>query len=110
MAAFTFDRFLRYDELTALLHAVAEERPGVATVESIGRSYEGREIWLVTLTDRATGPHHEKPAMWVDANIHATELAGSVAALHLIHHLVDTDDAAARRALATRCFYVVPRI
>ena len=84
----TFDRFLRYDELTAELQAMAAEHPDLLQVESIGRSHEGRDIWLATVTDRATGPHDAKPAHWVDANIHATEVTGSVAALHLLHHLV----------------------
>ena len=84
----TFDRFLRYDELTAELQAMAAEHPDLLQVESIGRSHEGRDLWLATVTDRATGPHDAKPAHWVDANIHATEVTGSVAALHLLHHLV----------------------
>jgi hypothetical protein len=106
----TTDRFLRYDELTAELHALAGEHPDVVELASIGRSHEGRDIWLATVTDAATGPHHDKPAQWVDANIHATELTGSVAALHLLHHLVTSDDGDVVRARRTRTFYVVPRV
>jgi murein tripeptide amidase MpaA len=106
----TIDRFLRYDELTAELHALADEHPDRLAVSSIGRSHEGREIWLATVTDAATGPHHDKPAHWVDANIHATELTGSVAALHLIDRLVTSDDDDLTRARQTRTFYVVPRL
>jgi hypothetical protein len=64
------------------------------------------------VTDRATGPHDTKPAQWVDANIHATEVTGSVAALHLLHHLVRGfgADEDVTRALRTRTFYVVPRV
>ena len=108
----TFDRFLRYDELTAELQAMTAEHPDLLQVESIGRSHEGRDLWLATVTDRATGPHDAKPAQWVDANIHATELTGSVAALHLLHHLVTGfgADETVTRALRTRTFYVVPRV
>ena len=35
-----FDRFLRYDELTAELQAMAAEHPDLLQVESIGRSHE----------------------------------------------------------------------
>ena len=38
----------------------------------------------MTLTNYATGEPPTKPAFYVDANIHATELSGSVAALKLI--------------------------
>lgn len=105
------DRFLRYDELTAALEAVARAHPDLCTVESIGQSHEGRDIWLATITDRSA-PHHEKPAHWVDASIHATELTASVAALALIDRLVSghASDPTVRRALATRTFYVVPRV
>ena len=50
-----FDRFLRYDELTAWLQALAAEHPDLVTVEAYGRSHEGRDLWLVTVTDAATG-------------------------------------------------------
>jgi hypothetical protein len=108
----TLDRFLRYDELTAELHALAAEHPTLLTVESIGRSHEGRDVWLATATDEATGPHDTKPAHWVDASIHAVELTATVAALNLLARLVDGygEDPVVTRALQTRTFYVVPRV
>ena len=59
------------------------------TLEVAGTSHEGRSIWLATVTNTATGPHDEKPAIFVEANIHATEITASTAALHLLHHLDD---------------------
>lgn len=107
-----FDRFLRYDELTEWLHATAAAHPELLTVEQYGTSYEGRPLWLATLTDSTTGAHHTKPAHWVDANIHAIEVTGGVAALYLIHHLVNGfgSDPQVTEALRTRTFYVVPRV
>ena len=110
------DRFLRYDELVELLHGLAAARPELMTLDELGRSHEGRGIWLATLTNQATGPHHEKPALWVEANIHSVEVTGSVAALHLIHTLLSTYGGDGReaervtRALDTRTFYVLPRL
>ena len=86
---YDFDRYLRYDELTAWLHDLAAANPGLVTVESYGRSHEGRDLWLVTVTDSATGTHDTKPAHWVDASIHAVELTATVAACALLQHLVD---------------------
>src|ERR671913_443009 len=63
-----FDAYLRYGELTRALHALAEEQPGFCKVESIGKSNEGREIWLAELTNAETGPPETKPAFWVDGN------------------------------------------
>jgi hypothetical protein len=107
-----FDRFLRYDELTAWLHQTAAAHPSLVTVESYGRSFQGRDLWIATVTDSSTGAHDTKPAHWVDANIHATEVTAGVAALHLIHTLVTGfgTDPTVTRALRSRTFYVVPRV
>jgi len=107
-----FDRFHRYEELTALLHALVREHPGLVSIESIGRSHEGRDIWVLTVTNRATGAAEDKPALWVDGNIHATEVAASAANLYFLHTLVAGHgrDPEITRALDTRAFYVCPRI
>ncbi|MEZ5218233.1 MAG: M14 family metallopeptidase [Ilumatobacteraceae bacterium] len=109
---FPLDRYCRYDELTAFLTELAAAYPELVEVESIGRSHEGRDIWLATVTDRATGAHGDKPAMWVDGNIHATELTASAAAIGLLRRLVTGygSDARVTEALRTRTFYVVPRV
>ncbi|MGI8794843.1 MAG: M14 family metallopeptidase [Acidimicrobiales bacterium] len=112
MTAPSFDRFVKYPELVDILQTFATDRPDLIEVSSIGQSHEGRDILLSTITNTATGPHDEKPAIWIDANIHATELTGSVAALYLINKLVSghgTDDEVTR-ALDRRTFYIVPRM
>jgi murein tripeptide amidase MpaA len=107
-----FNRFYRYAELAELLKAFATEFPQLVSVESIGRSHEGRDIWLATVTNRASGPASEKPAFWVDGNIHSTEVAASVACVYFLKHLAENHgkDPDVTRALDTRAFYVCPRI
>ncbi len=107
-----FDRYYPYAELTDILHSLAEAHPELIQLRSIGKSYEGRDLWLVTATRLATGPADEKPAVWVDANIHATELSPSSAALYLLNKLVTEDGTNddVTRALDTRTFYVLPRV
>ncbi|MGI9050679.1 MAG: M14 family metallopeptidase, partial [Rubrobacteraceae bacterium] len=107
-----FERYLKYDELTETLHAFAEEYPGFCEVVSIGKSHEGREIWLAEITDHSTGPASEKPAFWVDGNTHAGEVTGSMSALHLIQTLLEGHGSDARITDLLRCqtFYVLPRI
>ena len=112
MPTLSFDRFYRYDDLTALIHQFAAEHPQLARVESIGRSNEGRDIWLATVTNFATGVADEKPALWVDGNIHSVEVSASAACLHLLHVLTTQygTDPDVTRVLDTRAFYIVPRI
>jgi murein tripeptide amidase MpaA len=111
-AAVRYDRWYRYDELTELLRSWADEAPGLLRLESIGQSYEGRDIWLVTATAFETGPDLEKPAFLVEANIHAIEVTGCTAALRLLHRLLTGygSDERITRALDTRTFYVLPRL
>lgn len=108
MPEISFSRFYRYDELTELLRAYAAEYPNFVEVEAIGKSYEGRDIWLVTVTNKATKAHSEKPAFWVEGNIHATEVSGSTAALRVLDQLL-TNPAHAP-LLDSRTFYIVPRV
>ncbi len=107
-----FDRFYRYAELTAILEAFAAEHPALVTLESIGKSYEGRDIWVLTLTNRDTGPAADKPAFWVEGNVHATEVAASVAATYFLRYLTTRygKDPDVTRALDTRAFYICPRV
>jgi hypothetical protein len=112
-SSYGFDRFLTHAEMAEWLGAVVREHPGIAALGTYGRSHEGRDLFVVTLTDTSTGPHDTKPAMWVDANIHSVEVTGGVAALHLIHRLVTghaSGDERIIEALRTRTFYVAPRV
>ncbi|MFM8793845.1 MAG: M14 family metallopeptidase [Acidimicrobiales bacterium] len=111
--SYAFDRFLRHGEMADWLGAVAREHAGIASLSTYGRSHEGRDLFVMTITDTSTGPHGTKPAMWVDANIHSIEVTGGVAALHLIHRLVTgfaAGDTRIVEALRTRTFYVAPRV
>jgi murein tripeptide amidase MpaA len=107
-----YDHFYEYEELTAALHAWAAESPSLCSVDSIGKSYEGRDIWLVTVTNKETGDHLDKPGFLVEANIHSMEWTGCAAALHLVHKLLSEhgSDELVTRALDTRTFYVIPRL
>ena len=107
-----FDTYYRYEELNRILHGYAEEYPQLVRVESIGRSHEGRDIWLVAVTNRQTGEDDEKPGFWVDGNIHAREVSPSSACLYLINRLVTRygHDPQVSRCVDTRVFYICPRL
>ncbi len=112
MRSVAYDHFYAYDELTDTLRTWTEEAPNLCALESIGESYEGRDIWLVTVTNTETGAHLDKPGFLIEANIHSMEWTGCTAALHLIHRLLagHGKDDLVTRALDTRVFYVIPRL
>ncbi len=112
-------RYLTYAELTAQLQAWATAFPTLCRLTSLGATPEGREQWLLTL---GPDPDRTRPTVWVDGNMHASEVAGSAVALAIAEdvlrlHLTPIDQpapcglspAAAARARAAR-YYVLPRI
>ncbi|QPF75992.1 carboxypeptidase [Roseateles sp. DAIF2] len=107
-----FDEFYRYEELTELLFSYAEALPNLVSVRSIGKSFEGRDLWVLVLTNTATGADIDKPAFWLDGNIHAAELTASTTCLYYLHHLVTLygADPQVTQLLDTRCVYMVPRL
>ena len=107
-----FDIFYRHDELSQLLAAFARAHPKLAAVESIGKSYEGRDIWVVTVTNLATGAAEDKPAFWTDGNIHAAELTASTAVLYFLNELLTKygSDPDITRLVDTRTLYLCPRL
>jgi zinc carboxypeptidase len=107
--------YLDHERLTAQLHAWVHAFPSLCRVTSIARTPEGRDVWLL-----AIGPEPERvrPAVWVDGNMHAAELAGSSVALaiaesalrvHLDAEPLDLPASIVER-LREVVFYVVPRI
>ncbi|MFP4007328.1 MAG: M14 family metallopeptidase [Spirulinaceae cyanobacterium] len=107
-----FDCYYRYTELTRILKDFAATYPDLIQLESIGQSYEKREIWLVTVTNHQTQAAQDKPAVWIDGNIHATEIAPSSVCLYFLDVLTKgyKNDPEITRCLNTRTFYICPRV
>ena len=102
-----------YAEMEALMRGWAEAHPEVCALESIGASPEGRELWLLTLTVKATGAHDTKPAFWQEANTHAGEVTGTEAALQLADRLLTRyadGEPGTVELLRTSTVYILPRI
>ena len=110
------EAYLDYAGLSEQLHAWSNAFRRHTRLQSLGRTPEGRDIWLFSV---AAEPERVTPAVWVDGNMHAGELAGSSAALAIAEaalqlHLgneppVDLPEAqlAVLRSIA---FHVCPRI
>ena len=107
-----FDRYYTYDEMTEQLQALVAAYPTLASMRSLAKTFAGREVWLVEITNQASGPSLEKPGFYVDAQIHAEEHATSATALYVIWHLLTQygKDEETTRLVDTQVFYVLPRI
>ncbi len=107
-----FNHFFTNAELTQLLEEWVAKYPDLVQVSSIGNSYEGRSIWLATITNRLTGADNTKPAIWIDSNIHATEITATTAALYIASHLLEGygKDKQVTAQLDRVVYYIIPRV
>lgn len=90
---------------SARLKALATKYSGLASVQSIGKSAGGRDLWLLTLSK---GDAAKKPALLVVAGIEGTHLAGSEMALQTAEKMLAaaTSDSVAK-LLNTKTYYFV---
>src|ERR1700687_1219396 len=79
-------KYLDYAELTAQLDSWARQHAGLVRVTSLEKSAEGRDIPLVTI---GRNPDQARPAIWIDGNMHATELCGSSVALAIAEDVLN---------------------
>ncbi len=107
-----YDHWYSYDQLTAYLQRTAELFPGLCSLRSLGATPEGREIWMLEVTDLAGSGADDKPVFFVHGNIHAKELAGTTVSLQLIHSLLtgEGQDVDVASLLEEVAFCVVPRL
>ena len=105
-----FTQFYRYEALTELLRTYEREFPNLTTVESIGKSYEGRDIWALTISNVSTGDPLEKPGFYVDGNIHGSEVTASTTALYFAWTLLSGygSEEAITRLVDESTFYIIP--
>ncbi|HTS85637.1 MAG TPA: M14 family metallopeptidase [Usitatibacter sp.] len=109
------NKYLDYSELTQQLAAWAGAHPQFVKVSSLGKSAEGRDIPLLVV---GRDPDSHRPAIWVDGNMHATELCGSSVALAIAEDVIGIHAGTNPRRLPAHMaetlrdslFYVVPRI
>ncbi|HYN20788.1 MAG TPA: M14 family metallopeptidase [Thermoanaerobaculia bacterium] len=108
--AFTFNRLHTYEEVVDLLKGYAAAYPRWAHLESIGKSAQGRDLWMITITNPETGPELSKPAMYIDGNTHANEVQGAEAALYTVDYLLKNYGTLTRvtELLDHSVFYILP--
>jgi murein tripeptide amidase MpaA len=107
-----FNRYFTNEELEEILKGWAEEYPQIAVLTQLGESYEKRPVWLMTITNRETGEDTSKPALWLDGNIHATEIAGTTTCLYIMNHLLSRygEEASITNLVDRTTIYVGPRL
>lgn len=130
----SFDDYHGYTGTVAYLKQVAAAYPKIAELVEIGRSGLGRPIYVLVLTNLASGttidrhvelrrprnlevktpppakPYLGKPAQWIDGGTHGNEYTGTEVCLYIIDKLVGGygSDARITKILDDKTIYVCP--
>lgn len=81
-------RYHTYAEMSAEVAAVAAAHPGIVRRSSVGTSFEGRQLWLVKISDHVMVDENE-PEVFFNGLTHAREHLTVEMSLALLHWLVD---------------------
>jgi hypothetical protein len=108
----SWNRYNTYDGIVDLMQKIAKAYPKLTRLESIGKSVEDRDIYMLTVSDFKTGNPDEKPAMYIDGNIHSNEIQGAEFSLYTAWYLTEMfeDLEFINQLLKDKTFYIVPTI
>jgi len=102
-----------YQELTDMLHSLQVNHSNLMSVCSLGRTYEGREIWMVKLSDNVEEEEDEPGVLFMAAH-HGNERPGIEICLFFIQFLLEQyqNDSTpeVRDAMNSTQIYLIPMV
>ncbi len=108
----SFNRYYTAEGHAALTKKIADAHPNLVRRVSIGKSYEGRDMWLLAITNYQKGDPDRKPGFYIDGNIHSNEIQGSEISIYTAWYLTENygDIDYITEMLDDRIFYIAPTI
>jgi hypothetical protein len=108
----SWNKYYDHGGITEICKKIAAAYPDLAKLESIGKSFGGRDIWMLTITNFKKGDEKTKPGMYIDGNIHSNEIQGAEFAMYTAWYLTEShaDVKYIQELLADKVFYLVPTI
>ncbi|TKR69521.1 hypothetical protein L596_021669 [Steinernema carpocapsae] len=84
--SFDLNTYHVFDDIQEYLNDLTQEHPDLVELIKIGSSHENRSLTVVKLEDKNLKT--VRPALWIDAGIHATEWIAPTTALNLIDQVL----------------------
>ncbi|XP_073976862.1 carboxypeptidase B-like isoform X2 [Rhodnius prolixus] len=88
-SSYILNKYNSADQINEYLEQLEKQFPKLVTLETIGQSVEGRPIKAVRISNSKVP---DKPAILIDAGIHAREWIAPAVALYIIHALVENSE------------------
>ncbi|GAH65178.1 unnamed protein product, partial [marine sediment metagenome] len=107
----TFDKYHTAEVMYAWLDRWEKKYPDIMEVYEVGRSFEGRPIIQVTITNKKTGKDTDKPAAFFEGGRHSGEVTSSESVMWLINHLLENygNDKKITNLVDTKAIYLRPQ-
>ncbi len=101
-----------YEQMTTALRRLVRAHGSLATMESLGKTHEGRDIWVVEIANRAGTRVEDRAGLLVAATFEGDRVVGSEMALATVEHFLTRyeSDADVRERLDNHVLYVIPRV
>jgi len=105
-----FDKYHTADVIYTWMKRWAEKYPELVELYEVGKSYEGRPILQMTITNRKTGKDTEKPAAFFEGGRHSGEVPAAECVLWMTKYLLDNygTDPEVAHLLDTKTIYLKP--
>ena len=108
---YTYDHFYKYQEITDILQKYASDYPEIARLTSAGTSPQGRNLWVLEVTNTKTGAYEDKPGYYVEGNIHAGEVTGCMTCMYFLDVIFSNLDSKEVQSILDKyTIYVLPRV
>lgn len=101
-----------FTSLTKALNKLNTLNPKLSKLTSIGKSAQGRDLWMLQLSGPNGPSPEEKQALLICANAEGDHLIGSEIALGIAEYLIKNynTDEKVTKVLNKRTFYIIPRL
>ena len=101
-----------HEQLTTLLHQVAEKYPQITKLTSIGKSIQNRELWVMEISDNPGIKEVLEPEVKIISNMHGNEVKGRVLSIAMIQHLTQNYEKEERitEIVNNHRIFIMPRL
>lgn len=107
-----WNRYYDFLAVTKIADQIAAAYPKLVKKEVIGTSFEGQEVFVLKITDWSTGSDMDKPAMYIDGNIHSNEIQGTEVVMYTAWYVTEmfASNEWLKDLLKHKVLYLVPSI